>query len=253
MSLHHIALVSETPHLKFGQLARIAAALQKQVLRDFAGPWDIRATVDAFASLNDVPIASWPVIVKDDIGYAGAAGIHLDADGAPFGLVQMNDDVGLICSHEALEMLADPVGNRFESAPSISDPDATAEYLVEVCDPSEDADFAYKIDGILVSDFYLPSYFNGSGPYSHTRAVSRPREVLRGGYVSYRGPHSGIWYQETWIGSSHPQPRHAEAPQPPLRHAPRGHPPRGRALREPGHQPAAAAHGAPRRQAGRRR
>ena len=33
-------------------------------------------------------------------------------------------------------------------------------YLVEVCDPCEDGKCAYYINGVLVSDFYTPDYFD---------------------------------------------------------------------------------------------
>ena len=81
-------------------------------------------------------------------------------------------------------------------------------FLVEVCDPSEAADFAYSVNGILVSDFYTPNYF---GPvtapgvrYSYTGALTAPRQVLRGGYLSWKDSVSGHWWQETWFEGGQP-------------------------------------------------
>src|SRR5918911_1737379 len=74
-------------------------------------PSDV-ATVAAFPTLEDVPVGYWPMIVRDDIGQPGAAGIHLDKDGQPFALITMSDSWSLTASHEMLEMLADPFGNR---------------------------------------------------------------------------------------------------------------------------------------------
>src|SRR5262245_32125341 len=106
--LEHVAMVSETDHVSFRALAKVSAALQKQVMRDLAPVWNIRATVDAFASLDDVPIDYWPIIIRDDIEMDGAQGVHLDKDGHPFGLVQFSDGWSLTSSHECLEMLVDP-------------------------------------------------------------------------------------------------------------------------------------------------
>src|SRR5215467_6393763 len=112
MLVTQVALVADTTQVNSSQLGRVAAALQKQAIRDFRHIWDITATLDAFERLEDVPIGYWPIIVRDDIDVAGAAGVHLDKDGQPFALVQYSDSWSLTASHEMLEMLADPLGNR---------------------------------------------------------------------------------------------------------------------------------------------
>lgn len=74
MLLTQLALVSETQNTQISasQLTRVAAALQKQATRDFGPLWQVEATVDAFDSLDDVPLGYWPLIVVDDVpGPAG--------------------------------------------------------------------------------------------------------------------------------------------------------------------------------------
>ena len=78
--LQQIAMISETKQVPFGELGTVSAALQKQVTRNLSPIWSISATVDAFAALEDVPIDYWPIIVRDDINFPGAAWIHLDKD-----------------------------------------------------------------------------------------------------------------------------------------------------------------------------
>src|SRR5205807_3772490 len=112
MLVNNTALVSETTHISSAQLAKVSAALQKQATRDFGPVWNVHATVDAFARLQDVPVGYWPIIVRDDIHQPGAAGVHLDRNGQPFALVQYDQGWALTASHEMLEMLADPFGNR---------------------------------------------------------------------------------------------------------------------------------------------
>jgi len=51
------------------------------------------------------------VIIVADV--KGAAGVHLDRNGQPFALVEYGQGWwSLTASHETLEMLADPWGNR---------------------------------------------------------------------------------------------------------------------------------------------
>jgi hypothetical protein len=106
----------------------------------------------------------------------------------------------LVASHEALEMLADPFGNRLVAGASPMESQGRVEFLVEVCDPCQDDDFAYTVNGILVSDFYTPNYFDpvrAEGVrYSFNGAISDPRQVLPGGYLSWREPVSDTWFQK---------------------------------------------------------
>ena len=206
--IEQVAVVSESQRVDFAELAVVSAALQKQVMRDFQPIWDVAATVDAFARLEDAPLGYWPMIVMDDIGFA-AAGIHLDQDGQPFALITSSDDNdvwSLTASHECLEMLADPFGDRLVPGDSPKSDQGRVLFLVEVCDPSEAAAFGYTANGVLVSDFYTPRYFDpvtASGVrYSFTGAIMAPRDVLRGGYLSWLEPVSGHWWQETWFSGT---------------------------------------------------
>lgn len=108
----NLALVSEVQEVSASDVTRVAAALQKQVTRDFRPIWHVEATVSAFAKLEDVPVGYWPIIVEEDIHEPGAAGFHTDEDGQPFALVQVSGSWALTASHECLEMLGDPFGNR---------------------------------------------------------------------------------------------------------------------------------------------
>ena len=208
--IQQLALVSESTRAKAGDLLKVAAALQKQATRDLAPIWDITATVDAFDKLEDVPIGYWPMIVMDDIGF-NAAGIHLDKDNQPFALINASPDLdtwSLTASHEALEMLVDPFGNKVVAGDSPKDGQGRVSFLVEVCDPSEAAEFAYTVNGVLVSDFYAPHFFDPvvapGVRYSFTGAVTEPRQVLRGGYLSWEDPVSTHWWQEIWFGGNQP-------------------------------------------------
>ncbi|MBV8616244.1 MAG: hypothetical protein JOY66_21090 [Acetobacteraceae bacterium] len=210
--LRQVALVSEAESVTPSDLSRVSAALQKQATRDLVQFWDVKATVDAFPRLEDVPIGYWPIIIMDDIQEPGAAGIHKDdTNGQPFALVTASDrlDVrSLTTSHEMIEMLVDPSGDRLVTGDSPKDDQGRVQFLVEACDPSEDAQFAYTVNGILVSDFYSVRFFDPvAAPgvrYSFTGAIQQPRQVLSGGYLSWVDPASNNWWQETWFDGDQP-------------------------------------------------
>ena len=208
--IRQLALVSESTRIPRNDVSKVSAAVQKQAARDLAPIWDIAATIDSFDRLEDVPAGYWPMIVMDDIG-VNAGGVHEDKDGQPFALISASPDLdtwSLTTSHEALEMLVDPFGNRLIAGDSPNPDQGRVDFLVEVCDPCEAADFAYTANGILVSDFYTPRYFDPvAAPavrYSYTGALTEPRQVLRGGYLSWKEPVSDHWWQEIWFDSDQP-------------------------------------------------
>jgi hypothetical protein len=202
---HQVALVSDSRLVNFSDLSTVAAALQKQATRDFGPLWQVSPTVSAFDALESVPVDYWPVIIRDDIDQPGAAGYHTDDNGQPFSLVQADDQWQLTASHETLEMLADPFGNRTVAgspppqAPSPLSALSRVVYLVEVCDPCEDAQFAYGVNGQQLSDFITPHYYDPNGAtgtqYSFRGNIQGPHTVLENGYVSFGNPITSEWYQ----------------------------------------------------------
>ena len=206
MNLRQIALISQTAHVSLNELVVVGAALQKQITRDFTPIWNKPALISAFGNLNQVPLGYWPIIIRDDIHAKGAAGYHSDKNNQPFALVQYSPSWALTVSHEMLEMLADPYGNKLKVARSIKPGQGKVQYLVEVCDPSEDDAFAYDIQGVIVSDFYTPNYFDkltvAGKLYSFTGAIKEPLQVLRGGYLSWLDTASGAWWQAQFFGAA---------------------------------------------------
>jgi hypothetical protein len=191
-------------------LTRVAAALQKQVIRDFGPIWEVDGTVDAFERFADVPLGYWPIILVDQNFPVNALGFHLDPQGQPLSFVRFTDNWSLTASHECLEMLADPFGNRLVPSYSLpNDPMPRVQgldrvsYVVEVCDPCENADYAYTVNGVLVSDFYTPHYFDPEHApgvrYDFTGNIMRPRQVLKGGYISWVEPTNNHVRQAQWF------------------------------------------------------
>src|SRR5690348_12372196 len=127
----HLALVP-VANIKFNDVAKVSAAIQKQIIRDFTPIWSVEATIDAFPTPNDVPVGYFPIFIVDTFDTGGQ---HKSVNNQPFALVAAGKSWSLAASHEALEMLVDPDGNRLVAGTSPVDSQARVEFLVEVCDP----------------------------------------------------------------------------------------------------------------------
>ena len=225
----HIALVSLTREVSTRLFLQATAAVQKQITRDFMPFWGLPATVNAFEDLASVPSDYHPVVLFgdadeltdelaplvgerlaadliDDFERQQLSGLHLNAfTRQPFALVAASDAWSVTLSHEVLELIADPYGNRLIAARHPRDPDERVKYLLEVCDPCQAV--WYPVNGVPVSDFYGPRYFDpvepGQGRYSFTGEIEGPLQILDGGYLSWIDPADSGLYQ---IGSDDPEP-----------------------------------------------
>ncbi len=207
-----IGIASRSQSVGLRDIVRVAAAINLQASRDLQSVWNISATVTAIADPESIEPGVWPIFIVDDVGQDGAAGLHLTDHKQPYALVDAGPTWSLTASHECLEMLVDPSGNRLVSSSAIDVVgndvrDVTTEkfeYLVEVADPSEDPANAYMIDGVLVSDFYTPHFFDPvvspGVRYSFTGRIKRPRQILENGYISWLNPSLGTMQQLRWFG-----------------------------------------------------
>lgn len=193
----HVALVDATGTVAASELAEVAGALNEQVQADFAPRWHVAATVGAYPA---APPGTWRIELVHSTGQAGALGFHADANHQPFAKVAT--DVGdwtVTASHELLEMLGDPWGNRLHGAralPGWTGTSPRVRYLVELCDPCEA--ITYQVGGVEVSDFLLPAFYRSSTHatpgYSHTGALTQPLQIADGGYISFIDPGDGhVW------------------------------------------------------------
>ena len=206
--LRQIALVrAASAHVKIGDFLTVSAAIQRQVTRDLAPIWEISATIDAFEKVSDVPVGYWPVIIVDKLPDPSLAGVHEDVNGQPLALVvaaSKIEDWSVAASHEVLEMLVDPYGNRLVPGDSPKAGQGRVRFLVEICDPSEGAENGYSSNGVRVSDFYTPNFFDpfpsAGVRYSFSGNIKKPHEVLKGGYLTWQELAKGEWWQKTRFG-----------------------------------------------------
>jgi hypothetical protein len=196
-----IGLVDTTGTVDAAKMAEAAAAINTQVTRDLPQFWNINASVSYLPHANQIPQGFWPVLVVDTLP-PDEGGFHLTKHNQPYAKVVAtpgSDEWTVDASHETLEMLVDPSGNRLQTSTSIeitkgkiADGVGTFEYLVEVCDPCEADSCTYQINGISVSDFITPHFYDlhaaPDARFSFNGSLKTPRQILPGGYISWIDP-----------------------------------------------------------------
>jgi hypothetical protein len=197
MPVRSVVLVNESSmQLSMDRLHEVARALQIQVVRDFEPVWEESASV-AVATGTQVPAGAWPIRIVDQ---STELGVHRDEAGHPYAVVRASIDWTITASHELLEMLANPEGDRTVEGPDI-DPDhrgRRVEYLLEVCDACQVYD--YPVGMVPVSDFLTPEYFRPERAAAGARfdflgRIGSPLQVPKGCHLSWWDPQDRHWHQ----------------------------------------------------------
>ena len=193
MATTKIAIINASNVLTDDEIAVVIPALQTQVDRDFGPVWGCDADL-AFVAQGTVPVpGSWWITVLDNSDQAGALGYHdLTPEGLPLGKVFAGTDLAygsqwtITLSHELLEMLADPDINLAVFV----QPDALSGFLYmhEICDACEADQYGYAIDGVPVSDFVFPAWYEsfragGAWLFDQANLITNPFQLLPGGYI----------------------------------------------------------------------
>lgn len=199
MKSNKLYLVNGSTLVTDAEVSKMAEAINKQ-LRDHAAPaWEKQRVVvdfhtgkDLVSVQNSVPRLAWVMIFLDNPDQAGALGWHwtddtdhiyseifckpcLDAGSTAF---LGEYAVSSVASHEALEIFGDPYCNDWS--------DTGRGFLVakELCDPVEA--YGYLLDGIQMSDFVLPEYFDptvsAGEKFDYMGKLTQPMSMGKGGY-----------------------------------------------------------------------
>ena len=128
----------------------------------------------------------------------------------PFGFVfldlcEANDENWTVTlSHEALELVGDPLANLLVQGPAPLDRRRQVFHMFEMCDAVQSE--IYLIDGVEVSNFVLPSYFSPGEQEGRrndflgtvVNGKTLPSFGINpGGYVNYFDPTTGKWESPT--------------------------------------------------------
>ena len=179
---HELAVINESD-LTDEEVWRGINAVNRQVTEDYSPHWGGRLHLELDPRPEGLDYA---LRIRNESTLEDAAGHHtINTTRAQFGRVlgEVALNTGfewtVILSHEVLEMLANPSVNKYaiDWHTGLITP-------MEICDPVQAT--AYDIDGVLVSDFVLPTYYESDIRHRdcafHTRGV-RPFAVPEGGYA----------------------------------------------------------------------
>jgi hypothetical protein len=207
MPLPAIAITNASTCVTDAQVEAVLPALQKQVRDDFKAYWQQDCTLWLLPRDQPLTAGWWQIVLTDNPDQAGALGYHeLTSQGTPLGKVfakldlQIGSSWTVTLSHELLEMLADPWINWCAMG---SD---SKIYALEVCDAVEADELGYTIDGVLVSDFVTPAWYEPTcaDRLDFREHVSKELELVRGGYISIFDSSSG-WTQINAKGEGGPR------------------------------------------------
>lgn len=187
----NIAVINESTTVTDIIVKDVIDACQVQLDRDYFPIWNQSATLAFFSKTQTVPADHWVIVILDNSDAAGALGYHdLSQSGMPMAKVFAGDDIkyglawSVTFSHELLEMLGDPDINQ---TVFIQTQTGGQIFAFENCDACEDDRFSYNINGVKVSDFVTPNWFNvyatAGSKFDFCGHVTQPFEILSGGYI----------------------------------------------------------------------
>jgi len=201
-----IAIINACTVLDDNAIQATLPALQTQVRDHFAPVWGVDADLSFVPKGSNPAPGSWWLSIQDDTDIADDLGYHdTTNEGLPAGKVFANTDIksGLAwtvtASHELLEMLGDPDINLYAF---LQTGDSTGTfYAYEVCDPCELDRQGYSINGVQVSDFVYPAWFEGfrqvgSTQFDYQNQINQPFFLLPGGYASVLDVPTGLGWRQ---------------------------------------------------------
>lgn len=180
-------------------------AWEQAVNVDFAGAWHTTPFRLVFIGKKPAPRGAMVATFVDKGPVQGALAYHTIQNGAPAIIVYAGTaayygyDNSVSFTHELEELAADPTisitnqGYPYPWISYISKTNQTSQtdlapgtvWAQEVSDPVEA--YSYKIDGVKISDFVTPNWFNDevSGSYDFMGVVQAPFTIAWGGYAQF--------------------------------------------------------------------
>jgi hypothetical protein len=218
-----IVVVNESTKVTRAEAHAMTRAVGYQMHHHVAPSWNLQSPhMLAVDALKDAPEDALIISLLDHADQADALGYHdLTPDGRPYARVfvepslQNNAPVSSVLSHEAAEMLVDPLINAWSS-----DADS-ALWATESSDPVEDDLYDVTVYGekFQVSNFVLPEWFTSTpapgAQFDYLGKLKQPFALTKGGYaIKMHGGKVSIVYGDvhTWRKATklHPASRTAK-------------------------------------------
>lgn len=208
MANRNIAFINASTCVSDQEAIQVMNALQIQVTRDFEPVWGESATLHFFSRNQQVPQGYWWLVIVDYNEESSNMGWHdVSSEGLPQGMIPAKADKefgyqwSVTASHELLEIIEDP-GINLCARRYDRERGADVLYAYEVCDPCEAEEQGYLINGVLVSDFVFPEYFEDfihpeGTRYDFMGYITKPFELLEQGYLSINDSYkNAAWEME---------------------------------------------------------
>jgi len=201
-----VAIWNRSTVLSDAQVQAAVPAFQIAVSRDFAPAWKTDALLTFVPKSGTPAPGSWIMQVVDDSTQKGVLGFHqVDATNLPqsFVFARTDQQYGLnwevTLTHELFEMMLDP----YALACTFDQSSDTAGRLIpwEAADAVEADALAYDVQGVKISDFILPAWFDtslapGSVKFDFCGHLTTALSVAPGGYLSiFQVQTGGPWSQ----------------------------------------------------------
>jgi hypothetical protein len=181
-----IAIIGGSAEVDVGDIVKMVDAVAKQAYM-FCAQWSrIYCPPVFYSDANFVPAGMAMIAVVDNSDQANALGYHTLALGRPMGLIAWHPvkeadgevltgplSLSSVLSHEVLETIINPFVSGREGT-----------WAREVCDPVQDG--SYPIDGVMVSNYVLPAFFNPQdveGPWDAMGILSAAYSLSPEGYA----------------------------------------------------------------------
>ncbi|MEP6505474.1 MAG: hypothetical protein ABJD97_19215 [Betaproteobacteria bacterium] len=173
-----ISVINRSIGVTDAELQRAVRAINRQLEEDFYPHWQFgaRLRVDGAGRVvgereKKVALPVLPgrrgdavIYIVDRPTVGGAEGYHdINNMDVPFGFVFLEmcstgaDDWTVALSHEAIELVGDPLGNLLVQGPHPDDKRHLVFHQFELCDAVSGE--YYEIDGVKVQNFLLPGWF----------------------------------------------------------------------------------------------
>ena len=199
-SLGRVAIVNASNESD-ADVQKWAAAIKKQCDSDISKYWTYTIDVDFVAKGQTIPQSDFYFGILNNSDESGVLGWHDYIDDKPVVKIfsseckKYNVPVASCMSHEAAEMIGDEDCNT--TVKGFDEKGKPCLYFRENCDPVEDDQFGYSIDGVRVSDFITPQWFvaNGFKPLDFTGKCDKSYQILSGGYMLISYDNGQSWNQ----------------------------------------------------------
>ncbi len=215
-----ISLINHSEVITDEQVQQVIRAINRQLKEDFEPYWSFSATLRLEGPIGQRPSLSKfsdmrgdaVLYLVDGVNSLGATGWHLANYGdIPYGIVflglcaKIKEAWSITLSHEALELVGDPMCNLLVQGNDPLDRRRRVFHLFEMCDAVQAE--SYSIEGVSLSNFVLPSYFSlGEQPGRRNDFLGRSYKgktlesfgMNPGGYLNILDPKTGNWEQPVY-------------------------------------------------------